>query len=65
MRDTGAASALVSRVARGGAFFVYSGGIGLTYFSQLVIARIVGVDILWRVCVCLRLDCRLGILLNT
>jgi O-antigen/teichoic acid export membrane protein len=33
-------------VARGGvaAFFVYCAGCGLTYFSQLVIARIVGVD---------------------
>jgi O-antigen/teichoic acid export membrane protein len=39
-------SATVSRVARGGvtAFFVYGAGIGLTYCSQLVIARIVGVD---------------------
>jgi hypothetical protein len=36
----------VSRVARGGvaAFFVYGVGFGLTYCSQLVIARIVGVD---------------------
>jgi hypothetical protein len=33
-------------VARGGvaAFFVYGVGFGLTYCSQLVIARIVGVD---------------------
>lgn len=39
-------SATVSRVARGGvtAFFIYGAGIGLTYCSQLVIARIVGVD---------------------
>jgi O-antigen/teichoic acid export membrane protein len=39
-------SAPVSRVARGGitAFFVYAAGFGLTYFSQLAIARIVGVD---------------------
>ncbi len=39
-------SASVSRVARGGvtAFFIYGAGIGLTYCSQLVIARIVGVD---------------------
>jgi O-antigen/teichoic acid export membrane protein len=39
-------SATVSRVARGGvaAFFVYGVGFGLTYCSQLVIARIVGVD---------------------
>lgn len=39
-------SAPVSRVARGGvtAFFVYGAGFGLTYFAQLVIARIVGVD---------------------
>jgi O-antigen/teichoic acid export membrane protein len=39
-------SAPVSRVARGSvtAFFVYGAGFGLTYFAQLVIARIVGVD---------------------
>src|SRR6266540_4303097 len=39
-------SAPVSKVARGGvtAFFVYGLGIALTYLSQLVIARIVGVD---------------------
>src|SRR5258708_25003500 len=39
-------SAPVSRVARGGvtAFFVYGAGFGLTYCSQLVIARVVGVD---------------------
>ena len=38
--------AQVSRVARGGvpAFFVYSFGFALTYCSQLVIARTVGVD---------------------
>jgi O-antigen/teichoic acid export membrane protein len=36
----------VSRVARGSvaAFFVYCAGFGLTYCSQLVIARVVGVD---------------------
>src|SRR5262249_51463783 len=36
----------LSRVARGSivALFVYSMGIGLTYFSQLIIARFVGVD---------------------
>jgi len=41
-----AASALLSRVARGGitAFFIYGAGIGLTYCSQLLIARFVGVD---------------------
>jgi O-antigen/teichoic acid export membrane protein len=46
MRDAGPASGPVSRVARGGvaAFFVYGAGTGLTYCSQLVIARIVGVD---------------------
>jgi O-antigen/teichoic acid export membrane protein len=34
------------RVARGSitALFIYSAGVGLTYFSQLVIARILGVD---------------------
>jgi O-antigen/teichoic acid export membrane protein len=39
-------SAPVSRVARGGvtAFFVYGAGFGLTYCSQLVIARTLGVD---------------------
>jgi O-antigen/teichoic acid export membrane protein len=39
-------SAPVNRVARGGitAFFVYGAGFGLTYCSQLVIARVVGVD---------------------
>src|SRR5258708_33644900 len=39
-------SAPVSRVARGGvtAFFVYGAGFGLTYCSQLVIARVVGAD---------------------
>jgi O-antigen/teichoic acid export membrane protein len=46
MGDGMPGSATVSRVARGGvtAFFVYSAGFGLTYCSQLVIARIVGVD---------------------
>src|ERR1700682_5060841 len=36
-----------SRVARGcvTSFFFYSAGFALTYFSQLIIARIVGVDI--------------------
>jgi O-antigen/teichoic acid export membrane protein len=36
----------ISRVARGGvaAFVVYSVGVGLTYCSQLLIARMVGVD---------------------
>jgi O-antigen/teichoic acid export membrane protein len=39
-------SAPVSRVARGGAtaFVVYGAGFGLTYCSQLVIARLVGVN---------------------
>jgi O-antigen/teichoic acid export membrane protein len=39
-------SAPLSRVARGGvtAFFVYGTGFALTYCSQLIIARIVGVD---------------------
>jgi O-antigen/teichoic acid export membrane protein len=39
-------SAPVNRVARGGvtALFVYGVGFGLTYCSQLIIARIVGVD---------------------
>jgi O-antigen/teichoic acid export membrane protein len=46
MADGIPGSAPVSRVARGGvtAFFVYSAGFALTYFSQLIIARIVGVD---------------------
>jgi O-antigen/teichoic acid export membrane protein len=46
MDDGMPGSATVSRVARGGvtAFFVYGAGFGLTYCSQLVIARIVGVD---------------------
>jgi len=46
MADGIPGSATVSRVARGGvtAFFVYGAGFGLTYCSQLVIARIVGVD---------------------
>src|SRR5579871_55152 len=36
----------LGRVARGGiaALFIYSAGVGLTYFSQLAIARILGVD---------------------
>ena len=39
-------NASVDRVARGGgaAFIVYSAGIGLAYCSQLVVARVVGVD---------------------
>jgi O-antigen/teichoic acid export membrane protein len=39
-------SAPVNRVARGGvtALFVYGVGFGLTYCSQLIIARVVGVD---------------------
>src|SRR5947209_7168087 len=46
MGDRIPASASVSRVARGGvtAFFIYGVGFALTYCSQLVIARIVGVD---------------------
>jgi O-antigen/teichoic acid export membrane protein len=46
MSDTAAGNAPVSRVARGGvtAFFIYGIGFGLTYCSQLIIARIVGVD---------------------
>jgi O-antigen/teichoic acid export membrane protein len=46
MRDGSPASAPVSRVGRGGvaAFFVYGAGCGLTYCSQLVIARVLGVD---------------------
>jgi O-antigen/teichoic acid export membrane protein len=46
MDDRMPGSATVSRVARGGvtAFFIYGAGFGLTYCSQLVIARIVGVD---------------------
>ncbi len=39
-------NAPVGRVARGGVvgFFVYATGVGLTYFSQLVIARVVDVN---------------------
>jgi O-antigen/teichoic acid export membrane protein len=46
MRDGGSASAPLSRVARGGvaAFFVGGAGFGLTYCSQLVVARVVDVD---------------------
>ncbi len=46
MRDGIFESAPVSQVARGGvtAFFVYGVGFGLTYCSQLIIARVVGVD---------------------
>jgi O-antigen/teichoic acid export membrane protein len=44
MRDWIFANALVNRVARGGltAFFVYGVGFALTYFAQLIIARVVG-----------------------
>src|SRR6266566_8878941 len=47
MRNGVLGSAPISRVARGGAaaFVIYSVGIGLTYCSQLLIARMVGVDI--------------------
>src|SRR5499427_5428532 len=40
------ASSPISRVVRGSfaAFIIYGAGIGLTYCSQLVIARFVGVD---------------------
>src|SRR5215813_3920068 len=46
MRDGISGNAPVSRLARGGvtAFFVYGIGFGLTYCSQLIIARVVGVD---------------------
>lgn len=46
MRDGITGNAPVSRVARGGvtAFFVYGAGFALTYCSQLIIARVVGVD---------------------
>jgi O-antigen/teichoic acid export membrane protein len=46
MGDGMLGSAPVNRVARGGiaAFSVYGVGFGLTYFSQLIIARVVGVD---------------------
>jgi O-antigen/teichoic acid export membrane protein len=46
MGDGITGSAPVSRMVRGGvtAFFVYGVGFGLTYCSQLIIARIVGVD---------------------
>jgi O-antigen/teichoic acid export membrane protein len=46
MRDGIFGNAQVSRVARGGviAFFVYGIGFGLTYCSQLIIARVVGVE---------------------
>lgn len=38
--------ALVDKVARGGvkAFMIYSAGIALTYFSQLIVARVVSVE---------------------
>jgi O-antigen/teichoic acid export membrane protein len=46
MRDGIFGNAPVSRVARSGvtAFFVYGVGFGLTYCSQLIIARVVGVE---------------------
>ena len=46
MRDDTAAKSEVSRVAQGGitAFIVYGAGIALTYFSQLIVARIVGIE---------------------
>lgn len=46
MHDATPRSALIGQVARGGVatFFVYSAGVGLTYCSQLVIARVVGVE---------------------
>ena len=46
MHDRAAANASVSQVAHGSvtAFVIYGAGVGLTYCSQLVIARIVGVD---------------------
>ena len=46
MREAAPGRAPVSRVARSSvaAFFVYSAGFGLTYCSQFVIARILGVD---------------------
>jgi O-antigen/teichoic acid export membrane protein len=44
--DDGIPGSALSRVTRGGltAFFVYGAGFGLTYCSQLVIARVVGID---------------------
>jgi len=46
MHDAAPASSPISRVVRGSvaAFIIYGTGIGLTYCSQLVIARFVGVD---------------------
>ena len=46
VREAALVSAPVSRVARSSvvAFFIYSAGVGLTYCSQLAIARILGVD---------------------
>jgi O-antigen/teichoic acid export membrane protein len=46
MRKDDLESRSVSRIARGGfaAFVIYSAGIGLAYFSQLLIARFVEVD---------------------
>jgi O-antigen/teichoic acid export membrane protein len=46
MAETSSTSVAVDRVARSSiiAFFVYSAGVGLTYCSQLIIARVVGID---------------------
>lgn len=46
MRNGVLGSAPIIRVARGGAaaFVIYSVGVGLSYCSQLLIARMVGVD---------------------
>ena len=46
VRDGVRGSEALSRVARGSvvAVFIYTAGVGLTYCSQLVIARIVGID---------------------
>lgn len=45
-KDAAHQDVLVGKVARGGAkaFLIYSVGIGLTYLSQLVVARVVGVE---------------------
>ena len=46
MVETSSTSVAVDRVARGSiiAFFVYCTGVGLTYCSQLIIARLIGID---------------------
>src|SRR5262245_49000931 len=46
MRDAAPRSVSLNRVARGGvaAFLIYGVAIGLTYCSQLIIARVVGVE---------------------